>query len=275
MKFHLKPAVLGLMFFFLLLLAAITIQQSVIVDSVSFAKTAFIILLGLMVVAGILDGFNPCAFTTLLLWSGFFLNRFGAEVNNPESLDRKRRRLLGYALLYAIGIMSVYFIFGAGLLQLSRFIQPQDIRLFSKLFGLIVTILGLMMLRDSMLPPSQWIVKMPSFLHPLYKKYSEPTTKLAAAVSGVVVGLCSIPCSGAIYMAVLVILQPQPWIERTTALFFYNLGFVAPVLLFAGILTDKKLLQAVSKDFLLSRNTLKRIIAAATILMGILAIYLT
>jgi cytochrome c-type biogenesis protein len=275
MKFPLKSAVIGVILFFMLLIAAVTIQQSMIVDSVSFAKTAFIILLGLMVVAGILDGFNPCAFTTLLLWSGFFLNRFGAEVDRSVSLGLMRRRMFGYALLYSIGIVTVYFLFGAGLLQLSQWIQPQDIRLFSKLFGLIVTILGIVMLRDSLLSPSQWIIKMPRFLHPLYKKYSEPTTKLAALASGVVIGLCSIPCSGAIYMAVLVILQPEPWIERTTALFFYNLGFVTPVLLFAAILVNKKLLQAVSKDFLLSRKTLKRIIAIATILMGLLAIYLT
>lgn len=35
-----------------------------------------------MILAGILDGFNPCAFTTLLLWSGFLLNRFGAEIDS-------------------------------------------------------------------------------------------------------------------------------------------------------------------------------------------------
>lgn len=275
MKFKLKSLVLVLLLFFLLFFAAIALQQNHLIESIPLRDATLLTLLGLMILAGIMDGFNPCSFTTLLLWSGFLLNRFGRELDKPNSQRANRRTMMGYAWLYALGIMVIYFIFGAGLLQLSNFIQPGDIRLFSKLFGLLVTLMGIVMLRDSLHAPAQWLIKMPGFLHPLFKKYSEPTSKVAAVLSGGVVGLCSIPCSGAIYMAVLLIVQPKPLLERTFVLFFYNLGFIVPVLLFASILANKKLLQALSKDFLISRKVLKRIIAVVTILMGLLSIYLS
>ncbi|MRN54676.1 hypothetical protein, partial [Paenibacillus monticola] len=50
----------------------------------------------------------------------------------------------------------------------------------------------------------------------------------------------------------------------------FILGFIVPVLLFASILANKKLLQVLSKDFLISPKVLKRIIAIVTILMGLL-----
>lgn len=275
MKSSLNSFVIGILLFFTLFLIAFTFQQNDIVASLAFDTLTFITLLFIMILAGILDGFNPCAFTTLLLWSGFLLNRFGSEIDSSATIEKRRRSMLGYAILYSLGIGVVYFIFGIGLLQLSELIQPQDIRILSKLFGLLVTLLGIIMLRDSMYSPSKWIVKMPEVLHPIYKKFSKPATRIAAFLSGIIVGLCSIPCSGAIYMAVLVILQPKSTIERTSVLFFYNVGFVFPVIMFAVILANKKMLQVVSKDFLISKKTLKRIIGIVTILMGLLAIYMS
>jgi len=275
MKYKLKSTIAGVLFFFLLFFLAFTLQQQELLTSFSLSEATFITLLGLMILAGILDGFNPCAFTTLLLWSGFLLNRFGIQVGSEESISKGRRRLLGYAMFYAFGIMIVYFVFGVGLLQLSLVVNPQDITLLSKIFGLIITMLGVVMLRDSFYSPTESFIKMPSFLYPFYNKFKEPATKFAAFLSGIVVGLCSVPCSGAIYLAVLLLIRSEPFVERTTILFFYNIGFILPVVWFAVILANKKLLQAVSKDFVASRKYLKRIIAAVTILLGLLSIYIS
>lgn len=274
-KPSLRTLVITLLGFFLLFFLAFSLEQQDLLGSVSLQEAAFLTLLGLIVLAGILDGFNPCAFATLLLWSGFLLNRFGSHIGSEEEMANARRKLISYALLYALGIVSVYFIFGAGLLQLSNLINPQDITLLSRLFGFIVTILGVVMIRDSFYAPGKSIIKMPAFLYPLFRKYKEPASNFASFISGIVVGLCSIPCSGAIYLAVLIMIRSEPLVERTTILFFYNVGFVLPVIWFALILANKKLLQAVSREFITSRANMKRMIGAVTILLGVLAIYLS
>ncbi|WP_410511368.1 cytochrome c biogenesis protein CcdA [Paenibacillus sp. BR2-3] len=267
-----KPLVLWTAFLTVLFIAAFTLQQSSIVPAI--AGSTFLLLLGLLIFAGVLDGFNPCAFSTLLLWSGFLINRFGTQLSEEATVAQKRRFIFGYVWVYSAGIFLTYLLLGFGLLSVRDLIHVHDISLVIQFFGFIVVILGVVMYMDSFRKFTAHWVKMPKFLYPVVKKYSEPTTKLAAFGSGVAIGLCSVPCSGAIYIAIILILQSHSIVERYTALLIYNVGFIAPVLIFALILTDKRLLQVLSKDFVKSREVIKRVVAIITIVLGLLSIYL-
>ena len=273
MKLPLKSTIIGIFLFFLLFFFSLLFEQRLVTVNIA-ASTSLMLLIGLMFLAGVLDGFNPCAFSTLLLWSGFLLNRFGNEIENTRDIKRKQRNILNFALYYAFGILFIYFLLGVGTLELFQLTSRQTTATLSQIAGLIVVVLGVIMLRDSLLTHTKAIIKMPAFLHPIYKKYSEPTTKLASFFSGIVVGLCSVPCGGAIYMAILILLNSEPFSVKYPLLLVYNVGFILPVVVLALTLSNKKLLQSVSRDFISFKSNLKILIGIMTILLGLFSIYI-
>ncbi|PLR83699.1 cytochrome c biogenesis CcdA family protein [Bacillus sp. V33-4] len=272
MKLPLYSTVIGLFTFFMLFFISFVFKQSALTTSVE-ATSSIMILIGLMFLAGILDGFNPCAFSTLLLWSGFLLNRFGQEVGSSLDIEKQQKNILSYAFFYALGIFLIYFLLGIGILELFRLKSIQT-TLLVQIAGLVVVVLGVLMIRDSFFSHAKALIKMPAILHPLYKKYSEPATKFGSFLSGIVIGLCSVPCGGAVYMAILLIIQSKPFVVKYPLLFVYNIGFILPVVILALVLANKKLLQTLSRDFILLRSKLKVIIGVITILLGFSSIIL-
>ncbi len=272
MKLPLKTIITYLLLFFLFFFFALLFNQKVIAANIA-VTSSIILLMGLMLVAGILDGFNPCAFSTLLLWVGYLLNRFGAEIENDQTIAEQRKNILSYAFIYAFGIFFIYFLLGAGMIEFLRISSIQT-KIILQIAGLAVVVLGVLMLRDSFFTQSKALIKMPAFLHPLYKKFSKPASKFGSFLSGIVIGLCSVPCGGAIYMAVLIIIQSKPFTMKYPLLLIYNIGFIFPVVLLAFLLSNKKLLQTISQDFIMIRKRLRIIIGIVTILLGYISIVL-
>lgn len=267
-----KGTIIGLFVMAVLFAAAFMFDQTLLTDNIT--ELGIFSLFGLMFLAGVLDGFNPCAFSTLLLWSGFLINRFGTSLDKDD-VTEKRKVILSYASLYSLGIFTAYFLLGVGFLEIVNLTSRFTTSLLSQILAFVVIVLGLIMLRDSVISNKKAIIKMPKFLHPVHKKFSEPTTKLSSFLSGVVIGLCAIPCSGAIYMGILMVIgNNAAFLNIYPLLFVYNLGFILPVVILALTLTSKSLLTALSKDFMKSRSTMKLIIAIITILLGFMSLYL-
>lgn len=270
MKLPLKTTIISLFVFFMIFFFSFFINQNFIANNIA-ATTSIVLLIGLMVIAGILDGFNPCAFSTLLLWSGFLLNRFGSEIGNSPDIRKQRKNILSYAFFYAFGIFFIYFLLGLGILEFFK-LSSLQITVLTQFAGLVVVVLGVLMVRDSFFKNSKALIKMPAFLHSIYKKYSQPSSKFGSFLSGIVIGLCSVPCGGAIYMAILLIIQSEPFMVKYPLLLVYNLGFILPVIILAFILSNKKLLQIISQDFILFRNQIRLMIGIITILLGFFSI---
>ncbi|MCD8501315.1 MAG: hypothetical protein LRY71_06050 [Bacillaceae bacterium] len=106
---------IGLFIFFLLFYVATLINQVELSQHILYAN--LFLFVGMMFLAGILDGFNPCAFSTLLLWSGYLLTKFGKSMDEKD-IEKQRRLILSYALYYSLGIFFVYLLLGLGILQL-------------------------------------------------------------------------------------------------------------------------------------------------------------
>lgn len=266
-----KFTFIGLFLFFILMYVATLINQTEISQEVLYLNIFLLILV--MFLAGTLDGFNPCAFSTLLLWSGFLLSRFGKAMDE-EDIMAKRKMILSYATFYCLGIFFVYLLLGLGILQILNITSYTLTTSLMKVFGFVVILVGLLMVRDYMFPDKKAIVAMPQFFYPLHKKYSEPTTKVASFVSGIIIGLCTVPCGGAIYLAVLLIIQNEPFLYKYSMLLIYNLGFILPVVILALTISNKKMLQALSRDFIRFKSKIKIIMAIVTILMGMMALYM-
>lgn len=83
-------------------------------------------------------------------------------------------------------------------------------------------------------------------------------------------GLCTVPCSGAIYLAVLALLAAQTTrLEGFAYLVHYNLAFVAPLVVILLAAANRPLLNRLGRWQLHNRGGLKFVLGTVTVLLGL------
>jgi cytochrome c-type biogenesis protein len=184
------------------------------------------ITLGTVLVAGAIDGINPCAFTVLLL----FITALGATLQVGEAnVIRLRARILGLGGVYVAAVFLTYLALGIGLLASMDFFTRQHIP--ARAGALLAVLFGLWMLKDYFLPELGWRLQAPGRVGAIARSMGKKATLPALVAGGVLIGLCTVPCSGAVYLAVLSLLALQPSAAQGYAyLVLYNVVFVLPLL---------------------------------------------
>lgn len=185
-----------------------------------------------VIVAGVIDGINPCAFTVLLLFITALLASLQA---GEQSLNSVRARLLAMGAIYIAAVFLTYLALGVGLLKSLDFFTRQH---FPARFGALLAILfGLWMVKDFFLPDWGWRLQAPGRIGEIARESAKKATIPALIVGGFLIGLCTVPCSGAVYLGVLSLLalQPTAWLGYGY-LVLYNVVFILPlaVILFAA-----------------------------------------
>lgn len=182
-------------------------------------------LLPMVVTAGLLDSVNPCAFAVILLLLAFLF-----------TLRQSRKQILKLGLVYIGMIFLVYFAIGIGLFQAVRI--SEDPHFVAQAGSWVLIVLGSINLLEYLFPKFPVKLHMPKAVgektNQLIKKATVPTTIGA----GLLVGLCTFPCSGGIYVSIITMLNARAtygW--GFSYLVLYNLLFVLPligILLAAG-----------------------------------------
>ncbi len=184
---------------------------------------SLIALLPPVIIAGLVDGVNPCAFAVILFLIAFLY-----------TLRRAKREILKLGGVYIVAIYFVYLLIGLGILRaVSLSSQPH---IWAKLASILLIILGLINLKDYFWPHLPVHLSMPSFAHEqmpdLVKKASVPAT----LVMGGLVGLCTFPCSGGIYVSIVTLLAAKTTLRLGMGyLLLYNLMFVIPLVAIVGL----------------------------------------
>src|SRR3990170_3732388 len=159
--------------------------------------------LATVIVGGLIDGINPCAFTVLIL----FVTAMLATVGAASDVNAARRRIIGMGSIYIASVFLTYLALGIGLLATSA--------LFSRLHAparvgaLIAVGMGVWMLKDFFLPEVGPRLAAPSIVGQWTMDAARKGTIPALVVGGFLIGLCTVPCSGAVYLAVLSLLSMQ------------------------------------------------------------------
>src|SRR5574341_597162 len=110
-----------------------------------------------VLVAGVVDGINPCAFTVLLLFVTALTSTLKAGEVNVKAM---RARLLGMGGIYIAAVFLTYLALGVGLLKSLDFFTRQHV---PARFGALLAILfGLWMLKDYFLPDVGWRLQAPA-----------------------------------------------------------------------------------------------------------------
>ncbi len=228
--------------------------------------------LGLAVVAGFADGLNPCAITTLLLFIGALM----AIVEQSSGRGETRRAWLhiwSVAGAYILGIFLLYFFLGVGFVEVTSIRVFGNTHVFVRLAGFFAVILGLIMVAEYVIPDSPIKLGMPASLHNLAHKWGRRTTVGAAFVGGVLIGTCTIPCGGAMYLAVAAVIGGlSSKVYAYTLLTSYNLAFILPLVLLVGLSSSRPVVLKISRLHVTHRGLVKLVLGIFVIFVGLFAL---
>ena len=219
-----------------------------------------------LIVAGLVDGINPCAFTVLLL----FITTLTATLKTGEQNVRSlRTRLIGTGGIYIAAVFLTYLALGIGLPNsLSGFRPPH---LPARLADLIAVLLGLWMLKDYFIPDLGWRLQAPARLGTLARRMGKKATIPALVLGGFLIGLCTVPCSGAVYLAVLSLLALQPTaLLGYLYLVLYNVVFILPLVIVLLTAASRPTLNRIAHWNLHHKEWVRLALGGGVVAMGLL-----
>jgi len=224
--------------------------------------------------AGFLDGINPCAITTLLLFIGALVAT-ATTASAAGNLAWARQRTWSVALAFILGIFALYLLLGVGFLEVASLRIFGNTHAVSRVAGLVAVLLGLVMISERFFPGSPIKLGMPRALHGLAHRWGRPTTLAGAAIGGALIGTCTIPCGGAMYLAVAALLATLSSKSLAYSLLLtYNLAFVAPLLVLVAVAASRPLLTRLGRLHIAHRDQVKTVLGFIVIGMGLLVLAL-
>ena len=234
-----------------------------------------------ILVAGVLDGFNPCAFGVLILFATFALGlatrtSLASGGAGRDDVRAASRTVLGLGAFFVAGVLVTYFLLGLGLLAFVVSISNFGANhLPSRLAALAAVGLGIWMLRDALLPGSGFRLQAPHALHAKMRAWSRSTSRAALFGGGVLIGLCTIPCSGAVYLAIVALLSSGTTaIEGVGLLALYNIAYIVPLVALLVLASRPGLIRTVNRWHLAHAEATRFAIGLLVLVLGF-AILLT
>jgi cytochrome c biogenesis protein CcdA len=228
------------------------------------------ITLATVLVAGVVDGINPCAFTVLLL----FITALTTTLQVGEhNVARLRVRMLGLGGIYIGAVFLTYLALGVGLLASLDFFTRQHL---PARFGALLAILfGLWMLKDYFLPELGWRLQAPARVGAMAREMGKKASLPALILGGFLIGLCTVPCSGAVYLGVLSLLALQPTaLQGYAYLVLYNVVFILPLLAILIAASSRPALNRLARWNLHHKEWVRLALGSGVVVMG-LAILVT
>jgi cytochrome c biogenesis protein CcdA len=219
-----------------------------------------------LIVAGLVDGINPCAFTVLLL----FITTLTATLKaGEENIIALRARLIGTGGIYIAAVFLTYLALGIGLLNSLSFFTEQHLP--ARIAALIAVLLGLWMLKDYFIPELGWRLQAPARLGSLARRMGKKVTVPALILGGFLIGLCTVPCSGAVYLAVLSLLALQPTaLLGYLYLVLYNVIFILPLVGVLIAAASRPTLNRIAHWNLHHKEWVRLVLGGGVVIMGLL-----
>jgi cytochrome c biogenesis protein CcdA/glutaredoxin len=189
--------------------------------------------LGAVILGGLVDGINPCAFATII----FFLSYLQVARRAPGEI-------LGVGLAFTLGVFITYFSLGLGLSEVVHGLQSVQVLaiLVNWVMVAALAVLIALTVRDGVLASQgrlrEMTLQLPGFLKERVHSTIRTSTRhsrflLAAFLAGAIVSALELACTGQIYLPTIIFMV-QASADRVTALGYlvaYNLAFILPLLI--------------------------------------------
>ncbi|OGV38190.1 MAG: hypothetical protein A2X48_06575 [Lentisphaerae bacterium GWF2_49_21] len=189
--------------------------------------------IGLVSIAGLLDGINPCAFATII----FLLAYLQLTKRSPSQIAQ-------VGISFIIGVFIAYFCLGLGLVEIVRNLEV--LRSLGKFlnwslaaFALVIMVLsirdGILCLQGRLKDIS---LQLPGFLkagiHAVIRKGARHSHFVVAAfVVGVVISFLELACTGQVYAPTILYMIQESGYSGKTVVFMaiYNVAFIIPLVI--------------------------------------------
>jgi cytochrome c-type biogenesis protein len=225
-----------------------------------------------IITAALIDSLNPCAFALLLVFVATTLAMLQRQ-SDAAGAAHARRWLLSRGGIYVFGIFATYLALGLGLMGAMEAAKVlSGTHLISRAAAVIALGLGLVALQEALLPELGTRLSAHvdlTRMRGLVSRLSVP----GLLAAGVLVGLCTVPCSGAVYLAVLALLTAQTTFAAGVGyLVLYNVVFVAPLVVLLALAASPPVYRRLARWQLHQRLALKLATSVVTISVGLLTL---
>ena len=211
-----------------------------------------------VLVGGLLDGINPCAFSVLL--------SFVAVVLASVTMTNASPRVWRIGGIYVLGMFLTYLLLGLGMIGVIGWVVRMHLAV--RLIAVVVVALGVWTIKDALLPALGPQLAMPKASYGLVRRAMSWSGPWGALAAGGLVGMCAVPCSGAIYVGVLALIAAAPLGARVGWLVLYNVMFIAPLVALLALVANRRSLNRVAHWTIHRRTATKLVMGAATITLG-------
>ena len=228
-----------------------------------------------IILAGIIDGFNPCSFAIMISLAGILA--IGGR--------KRKARILG-GLAFCIGTFVTYMLMGLGLMQALKALEGLRIvhDIVMVLLALALFVLSFLSFRDALkfkkVPVFSVVtLKLPEGVKVLIRKiamesWGGPAVVLAGFGCAFLVTFLDALCTGQVYVPAIALISREPGAWRSFALLaIYNLAFIAPLV--AVFILASKTADAFQLAKWSSRNVIPAKIALGVVfaVLGVLMLY--
>ena len=238
-----------------------TIQDAVASFGESKGRVPQSFLLPLVLATGFLDGINPCAFGVLLFFIALLY-----------TLRWSRFELFKIGIIYIVMIYLAYFLIGLGILQaISFFDFPHAVAYAS---AVAMFALGAVNIKDFFWPGRWFSLSIPVSQTGRIKSWMSKMTLPSVIVVGFLVGLCTFPCSGGIYVGILSLLTVSTtyW-TGLVYLVLYNIMFVVPLVIVLLLASNRKVVGKMKKWQADEKKWMKLMSGLVMVGLGLLLLY--
>jgi len=186
-----------------------------------------------IILAGLVDGVNPCAFATIIFLIAFL-----------STLGKKEEETLLIGIAYSAVVFIVYFLIGLGLIKFIGILGVTNIigkvilgavALLSISFGILSFYDYIKLKRNEV---GEVKLQLPRFIKKrihsvIREKMSKKNLFIAAVVSGFFVSVSEFICTGQIYLPTLIFVSsvPELRVRAILNLIIYNIAFIIPLVI--------------------------------------------
>lgn len=218
--------------------------------------------------AGVLDGLNPCAFALLVLFATYTLTMVNKVTSDGSSTAHARRQLLGAGSLYVGAVWLTYFLIGLGLFSFLGWLGRDH--LVTRVAAVLALGMGLWMIKDILFPRLGPALAAPRASHGWMHRAMERGGLGGMLLAGVLVGICTVPCSGAIYLGIVAVLNASGGGTTGLALLaLYNLAYIVPLVALLLAVSNRRVLGRLGRWNQANSPWVKASLAGAVILMSL------
>ena len=224
------------------------------------AVEAYLPALGTVTATALIDSINPCAIGVLILLVSIMV------------AFKTKREMMFYGLMYIFAVFLTYILAGLGILFFLSSIPLYISEYISIAVGLLIVAAGLIEIKDFFWYGQGITLAIPQKrakqIHEMTKKVTLPGVLLLGAfVAGV-----ELPCTGAPYLAILLLLSQNFNLVAFLMLILYNLIFIMPLLVILLLVHGGLKIQDIKRWKQANRTYMRFAIGVTLIALGWLLI---